>query len=338
MKVQLDRLHAFVATSLAQLDVPEADAALVADSLVDAEATGQSGHGLIRLPFLLSRLKAGLIQPRPAMLVVQETSASALLDGGNGLGPVVGTRAIAIAVTKARGAGAGVCAVRRSNHLGAMGFYVDRAARDGVIALGFSNTPPAMAPPGAKLPFLGTNPIAAAFPTLDSPVVIDLATSQVARGRILKAARLGEAIPSGWGLDATGRSTTDPAEAINGSLAPLGGAKGFALATMVEALTGVLAGAAVGPQVGGTYLNSDRESEVGHCFVAIDAEAIAPGFAGRMTALAQAIRSLEPIDAQRPVRVSGDRRLREANARRADGVELADDLVAELEQATGTNI
>src|SRR5260370_28457483 len=164
------------------------------------------------------------------------------------------------------------------------------------MALGFSNPPPAMAARGASLPFMGRNPVRAAFPARDPPVVVGLAPSQVARGRILKAARLGEAIPSGWGLDAKGRSTTDPAEAINGSLAPLGGAKGFALATMVEALTGVLAGAAVGPQVGGTYLNSDKDSDVGHCFIAIDAEAIAPGFAGRRTGLAAAIRSLDAME------------------------------------------
>src|SRR5260370_18478534 len=105
------------------------------------------------------------------------------------------------------------------------------------MALGFSNPPPAMAARGASLPFLGTNPIAAAFPTRDSPVVIDLATSQVARGRILKAARSGEPIPPGWGLDVEGRSTTDPAEAIRGSLGPLGRAKGFAVARILTALT-----------------------------------------------------------------------------------------------------
>src|SRR5260370_17055629 len=115
------------------------------------------------------------------------------------------------------------------------------------MALGFSNPPPAMAARGASLPFLGTNPIAAAFPTLDSPVVVDLATSQVARGRILKAARLGEAIPSGWGLDAKARSTTDPAEAINGPLAPLGAAKTFPLPTMVDAFPSLLPHPPSGP-------------------------------------------------------------------------------------------
>jgi LDH2 family malate/lactate/ureidoglycolate dehydrogenase len=338
VKVELGRLHAFVTGSLQRLDVPEGDASVVADSLVDAEATGQSGHGLIRFPFLLSRLKAGRIQPRPDMRLTHDATSSALLDADNGLGPVAGTRAMAIAAEKARVSGVGLCAVRRSNHLGAMGFYVEKGARDGLIALALSNTPPAMAAPGARLPFLGTNPIAAAFPTRDSPVVIDLATSQVARGRILKAARSGEAIPSGWGLDVEGRSTMDPAEAITGSLVPLGGAKGFALAMIVEALTGVLAGAAVGPQVGGTYLNSDRESDVGHCFIAIDGEALAPGSIDRMTALAADIRSLEPIDPAQPVRVPGDRRRRELDIRRASGVDVSQELIAELEAAAGANI
>lgn len=338
MIFELDRLHGFVTRSLVRRGVPEPDAGVVADSLIDAEATGQSGHGLIRLPFLLSRLRAGLIDPHPMQRLVHETTSTALLDGGNGLGPVVAKTAMAIASAKARASGVGLCAVRRSNHLGALGFYVESAALDGLIALAFTNTPPAMAPPGGRTAFLGTNPIAAGLPALDSPVVVDLATSQVARGRILKAARSKDPIPAGWALDSQGRSTTDAAEAIEGSLVPLGGAKGFALATLVEALTGVLAGAAVGPEVGGTYLNSERESNVGHCFIVIDPAAFGGGFAERMTALADDIRRAEPIDPNRPVRLPGDRRRQESSARRAHGVELSADLVTELEKTAEVNI
>ena len=338
MRYTADRLLSFVSRALSRLDIPEADAALVAGSLVDADAAGQSGHGLIRLPFLLSRLKSGHIATHPDVRLIHETPSVALLDGGNGLGPVVGSRAIKIAVDKARATGAALCAVRRSNHLGAMGFYVERAAREGMITIGLSNTPPAMAPPGAHDPFLGTNPIAAAFPTKSTPVVVDLATSQVARGRILKAARNGEPIPHGWAVDAGGRTTTDPVTALQGSLVPLGGAKGFALALIVEALTGVLAGAAVGRAVGGTYMNTDQESNVGHTFIAIDPSAASDGFPDRMHALAEAVRKLEPVDPTRPVRMPGDRRQTDSQRNRAEGIELSNDLVAELEEAAGINI
>ena len=136
MRYTADRLLSFVSRALSRLDIPEADAALVAGSLVDADAAGQSGHGLIRLPFLLSRLKSGHIATHPDVRLIHETPSVALLDGGNGLGPVVGSRAIKIAVDKARATGAALCAVRRSNHLGAMGFYVERAAREGMITIG----------------------------------------------------------------------------------------------------------------------------------------------------------------------------------------------------------
>ncbi len=338
MKFEPDRLHRFITESLVDLDVAPDDASIVAESLVEAELEGQSGHGAIRFPFVLSRLRAGLIDPHPIMRVISNSPAAALLDGGNGLGPVVGMRALAIAQEKARAEGIGLCAARRSNHLGSVGFYVNIAAMNGMIALGFGNTPPAMAPPGGATPILGTNPIAAAFPTGDAPVVVDLATSQVARGRILKAARNGESMPAGWAIDASGNETTNPDEALKGSLVPLGGAKGFALALMVEALSGVLAGAAVGPEVGGTYVNSDKESNLGLCFIVIDPGAIDAGFREQMTALAEVIRALEPLDPAHPIRVPGDRRRLESAARRTAGIDLADRLVSDLEKAGGRKL
>ena len=338
MKVAPGRLHRFITESLRELDVAAGDASVVADSLVEAELEGQSGHGAIRFPFVLERLKAGWISPRPTMRIVNESPAGALLDGGNGLGPVVGMRALGIAAAKARTQGVGLCAVRRSNHVGSFGFYVSKAAADGLIAIGFGNTPPAMAPPGSATPILGTNPVAAAFPTSGAPVVVDLATSQVARGRILKASKSGQTIPAGWAIDSEGNDTTDPNQALKGSLKPLGGAKGFALALIVEALSGVLAGAAVGPDVGGTYINSDRESNLGLCFMVIDPAAFDAAFPERMAALADVIRDVEPLDRNAPVRVPGDRRHTESAARREDGIELPDQLVRDLETAGGRKL
>ncbi len=338
MRLELDRIRLFVERALTAAGVPAVDAAVVAASLVDAEATGQTGHGLIRFPFVLQRLRDGLINASPDFEVVHDSAALAVLDANNGLGPVAGDKAMRIAADKSRAAGAGVCVVRGSNHLGAMGFYVAAAADEGLIALALTNTPPAMAPPGGVSAMLGTNPIACAFPTSDGPLVIDLATSQVARGRVLKAARAGERIPDGWALDADGRPTTDPAAAIAGSLVPLGGAKGFALALMVEALTGVLAAAAVGPEVGGTYVNNTTPSNVGHLFLAIDPEATGPGFDARMGALLTRLRSTRAGDSTEGVRLPGDRRRMQLVTHRAGGVDIADDLVGELERSAGINI
>ena len=316
-------LRRLAADALNALDVPSADAALVADSLVDAELEGQASHGLIRFPFVLGRLRTGLINPRPSMQLTSDRPAVAVLDADNCLGPVAGMRAVEAATERAMTVGAGVVAVRRSNHLGSLGFYLRRFTASGVIGLAFTNTPPAMPPPGGRTPYLGTNPIAAGFPTSGEPVIVDLATSQVARGRILKAARVGEPIPEGWAVDAGGQPTTDPEAAIEGSLLPLGGHKGFALALLVEVLSGVLSGAAVGPEVGGTFVESDRESNVGHCFVAIAPAALMPGFAERMDRLTADVRRLGG-------RVPGDRRHSERAHRLREGIDLSDELVEEL--------
>lgn len=321
----------FAAQSLRQLaadalnarDVPSADAVLVADSLVDAELEGQASHGFIRLPFVLARLRVGLINPRPSMRLTRGRAAVAVLDADNCLGPVAGMRAVEAATEQALAVGAGVVAVRRSNHLGSLGFYLRRFTASRVIGLAFTNTPPAMPPPGGRTPYLGTNPIAAGFPTSGEPVIVDLATSQVARGRILKAAQVGEQIPEGWALDAVGQPTRDPEAAIEGSLLPLGGHKGFALALLVEVLSGVLSAAGVGPEVSGTFVESDRESNVGHCVVAIDPAPLVQGFAERMDRLTEDIRRLGG-------RVPGDRRHSERARRLTEGIDLSDELVEEL--------
>jgi LDH2 family malate/lactate/ureidoglycolate dehydrogenase len=328
-------LARFVANLLLGLEVPASDAALVADCLVSAELEGQSSHGLSRLPLWAERLREGLITARPELRVVRESAATVLLDAGNALGPVAGARAMQLACERARAAGVGVCAVRHSNHLGSLGWYVERAAGEGLIGLATTNTPPAMAPPGGRRPYLGTNPIAAGFPTSDEPVVVDLATSQVARGRLLQAARSGRAVPLGWALDAEGHPTTDPQLGIDGSLVPMGGAKGFALALVVEVLSGVLAGAGVGPQVAGTYASSDRVSDVGHLLVAIDAEAFGPGFRERMDGLAAGIRAVEPVDPGSPIRLPGDRRREERARRMVSGIDLPAALVDELNRIAG---
>ena len=319
----------FVTGALRDLGVPAADARLCAECLVDAELEGQASHGLLRLPFLLRRLRAGQIAADPVMRVSEGAGAATLLDAGNGLGPVAGARAVDLALERARRAGIGLVAVRRSNHLGALGFYLRRFTGQGMVGLAFSNTPPAMAPPGGRTAYLGTNPIAAGFPTSGEPVLVDMATSQVARGRILKAAGAGQPIPEGWALDGDGTPTCDPEAALRGSLVPLGGEKGFALALMVEMLTGALAGSAIGPDVGGTFAASDRPSDVGHCFVAIDASALAPGFVERADRIAGDVRRLGG-------RAPGDRRHAERARRLADGVEVPDSVAAELGELAGS--
>lgn len=319
----------FGTEALTALGVPREDARLTAQSLVDADLEGRGTHGLMRLPFLLRRLRDGHIVPAPRMQIIGARGAALLLDAGNALGPVAGARAMDLAGERAQEAGIGLVAVRRSNHLGALGFYLRRCTDRALIGLAFTNTPPAIAPPGGVASYLGTNPIAAGFPTSAGPVLVDLATSQVARGRILQAVRSGDPIPEGWALDAQGAPTSDPEAALSGSLVALGGDKGFALALMVELLTGALAGAAIGPDVAGTFTPSDAPSDVGHCFVAIDPDAIAPGFIERADRIVADVRRLGG-------RAPGDRRHAERAQRLSEGIELSDSLVTELAELVGS--
>jgi LDH2 family malate/lactate/ureidoglycolate dehydrogenase len=240
-----------------------------------------------------------------------------------------------VAMKKARRSGVGACAVRRGNHLGMVSWYVEPAARLGLVALALGNSPPAMAPPNARNALIGTNPIAAAFPTLHEPVVVDMATTVVSRGKIRQAQAEARPIPDGWALGADGLPTNDPDVALAGSLQPVGGAKGFALAILVEALSGVLAGSGVGPGVNGTFAPSDQSSDCGSLFLAFDPGAFGGGYAKRMTDLVELIRSADPISPELLPRAPGDRRYHDRAQRLADGIELPDVVLRDLEELGG---
>jgi LDH2 family malate/lactate/ureidoglycolate dehydrogenase len=181
-------------------------------------------------------------------------------------------------------------------------------------------------------PVLGTNPIGAGLPTTVHAVVVDMATTQVARGRVAAAAAASEAIPIGWGVDENGGDTTDPSAVLRGTLSPMGGAKGFALAVLVESLTGVLAGAGVGPEVSGTAVASDSPSNVGHLMLAIKPEGFAPGFPERMSRLADTIRSVPPFDSGVPVRMPGDTRRDQRQRRSERGICVSEHVLRELNE------
>ena len=216
----------------------------MARALVAAEAEGQGGHGLSRLPVYAAQARVGKVDGFAAPAATQTAAAALAIDAAHGFAYPALDLALERLAPLARQAGIALAAVRRSHHCGAMGLTVARLAEAGLVGLMVANTPAAMAPAGGRRALLGTNPIACAFPTTGAdPVVIDLSLSTVARGRIVQARARGEPIPEGWALDAAGAPTTDPEAALAGTLLPLGGAKGAALALMVEALAAGLTGA-----------------------------------------------------------------------------------------------
>ena len=241
----------------------------VADVLVDAEARGIASHGLVRLPSYVSRVRAGLIDAAAIPSILRSGPGTALIDGANAFGVIAADLAANEAERRARELGVGWVTAIRSNHLSSIGFFVRALAERGLISLMWSNAAPSVAAYNGRSPILGTNPFAVAAPRDPNPIVLDMATSAVARGRIRRALSEGRSIPAGWAVDAKGEPATDPAAALKGALLPLGGAKGYGLSVFVDLLSGVLGGGASLDHVFETTENT-RPAAIAFTLVAVD--------------------------------------------------------------------
>ncbi|UED84687.1 Ldh family oxidoreductase [Streptomyces profundus] len=283
--------------------LPEEDARTVARCLIEADLRGVDTHGLVRLPGYLRRVRAGLVNPRPELAPRRVVPSAASLDGQNGFGFVVATRAMAEAVSLAEATGIGVVSVHRSTHFGMAATYVLQAVEADMVSLVFTNASPAMPPWGGREALLGTSPLAAGAPGGErGPVVLDMSPAVVARGKIRRAARRGEEIPLGYALDADGVGTTDPLRALEGVVLPVGGPKGSGLSLLMDIFGGVLSGAAFAGDVGDQYKDFDRPQNVGHLFLALRPQLFLPlaEYRKRMDLLADRVRSTpraEGVDA-----------------------------------------
>jgi len=269
---------ALIADALAAAGLPQPDAARCAELMSEADLTGADGHGIFRLPQYVRRLKAGGFNKRPNITVSRTAPATALVDGDNGMGHLVMSRAASEAVAMARQSGAAWVGVRRSNHAGPAGLYAEMPAAAGMIGLyaAVANANHMAAWGGADL-LLGTNPLAIAVPTGGAPLVFDMATSIVAYGTVKKYALRGLRMPKGWFVDAaTGASITDPAKSAAGVLQPMGEYKGSGLALMIGLVAGVLNGAAFGRDVIDFNAADDSATNTGHCIVAVDIARFVP--------------------------------------------------------------
>jgi L-2-hydroxycarboxylate dehydrogenase (NAD+) len=325
--------------------VPEEDARIAATVLQSADLRGIDSHGVARLHTYFDMLTLGRIEPKTNVTIVRETPSTATVDGGNGLGLVVGPKANAIAMQKAVEAGSGWVSVRNTNHFGIAGYYVLEALKRDLIGWAMTNTTKLVAPLWGAERMLGTNPIAIAFPGLEEPaIVIDMATTAAAYGKIEIARRATKPIPAGWAIDRTGASTTDPNAMIDGgAMLPLGsdrergGHKGYGLAVMVDVLSAVLSGANWGPFVPPFALRQEIPTRsvgkgIGHFFGAmrIDAFIDPIEFKKQIDDLIRTLRKTRPAPGTSGPLIPGDPE-REAEAiRRRDGVPLVTAVVDEL--------
>jgi len=342
-----ETLQRFAADVFCSFGVPDADAERAAEILVLADLRGIDSHGIARLSAYVEMLIAGRINPRPNVTIVRETPSTATDDGDNGLGMVVAPRAMRIAMDKADAAGTGWVAVRGSNHYGIAGYYVLEALKRDQIGWAMTNTTRMVAPLWGAERMLGTNPIAIAFPGLEEPpVVIDMATTAAAFGKVEMAIRKGAAIPPGWAIDRDGGPTTDPtAMAEGGALLPLGserergGHKGYCLAAMVDLLSGPLAGANWGRFTPPFTLKYDEQTRevgkgLGHFFGAMQIAAFADvaEFKRQVDDWIRTLRSCRPAPGTAGPLIPGDPE-REAEARHLrDGIPLIESVTDELRE------
>jgi len=298
MKVDVATARDRATRLLTTIGVRPDRAAATARALVLAEVWGLPSHGLMRLPVYLDRTIAGGHPADADLDVVTDTGALVVLDGGGGLGHWQLGEAVALGIERAHEHGVALVAVGDSGHCGALGVFAADAAEAGMAALVFSTGPAVLPPWGGDKRLLSTSPLAAGFPTKPRPVVVDLAMSTVARGKIATYAAQGDVLPDGWALDAFGEPTNDPDAALAGMLSPLGGAKGYALAFMVEALTAGLVGPARAQQVADFFDKqaAHRRQGIAHLTIIIDPTRTdgagpAPGPEDRLLDLAEAAQS-----------------------------------------------
>ena len=325
-------LTAFGCAVLEKLDVPTSDARAVADCLVLAELRGVDSHGMIRLPVYTRRIQAGVVKARPAMSLTSRFAAVALLDGGNGLGPVVGTRAMQEALRIAETCGIGYVGVRGSNHFGAAAFYVEMAVRMGYIGCAVSNAPPHMAAFGGRARFLGTNPLAIGIPAGEErPLIFDASSSVVARGKIIVAAERGLPIPEGWAIDTSGRPTTDAPAALAGAVLPFGGPKGSAISFIIDIVSGALTGASFALHLN-TLENLGAVQNLGHVFVALRTDLFLPAgeFPRRMDEILRMLKNSPPAEGVPRVLAPGELEFDKEAGFRRTGLPLPEEVVRQL--------
>jgi (2R)-3-sulfolactate dehydrogenase (NADP+) len=329
--LSLSDAERLAAMALVRAGLAEPAARSTARALVAAERDGQKGHGLSRVSSYVEQVRCGKVKTNAVPAARRLSPAATLIDAGHGFAYPAIDLAIEELCALARKSVVALAAIRRSHHFGQAGAHVERLAEAGLVAFLFGNSPKAMAFWGGKAPMIGTNPVAFAAPLPEGPpLVIDLALSVAARGKVMAAKKTGEKIPSDWAFDAEGRPTTDPAEALKGSMAPVGGAKGAALALMIEVVAAAVTASNFGFEASSFLDGEGPPPDVGHVLIAIDPGPLSNGaYPSRMSRLAEAMTAVEGV------RLPGATRLKNRAATATSGLWVAPALMAELAALAG---
>ena len=327
-------LHDLATRALTGLGVAPTDASDAARILVLGDLFGVHTHGVSRLESYGERLAMGGIDAKAEIRMERVAPAIVKVDGGNGVGPVVGYRALESAMQLAREFGVGVAFARNSNHFGAIAPYSLIAAEAGFASIIGSNSTATIAPTGGREARVGNSPVAFGVPNPGGrPVILDMALSVVARAKIRDALKKGGSIPDTWATDKEGKATTDPKAALDGFLLPIGGYKGYGLALIVDLFAGLLSGASYLTHVTSWIDEPEAPQDLGHFFILIDTRNLGPStwLAERVTDFVQILHSTPPADPAKPVLVPGEMEMDRLERHRRDGIPVDPELRAKLE-------
>lgn len=333
-RVSAEALQRFIQSAFIDQGLPEADAAHIADLMTEADLQGSDGHGVIRLPQYVKRIQAGGINKHPDIRIVQERAAMAVVDGDNGMGHLVVSRAVDIAIEKARTSGVAWVSTRYSNHAGPASLYARRPLEHDMLGLYFAVGNANHLPPwGGTDMLLSTNPIAAGIPTADEPpVVLDMATTVAAYGKVKAKAKRGEQMPPGWMIDREGKPLLDPNRASEGFLLPIGDHKGYGLALIVGLLAGTLGGAAMGRDVIDFNADFKTVTNTGQAILVIDLAAFGDPaqFKHAVDHLVRDIRGSERLPGVDRIWLPGEQSHEKRNRYREQGIPISAGLMDDL--------
>jgi L-2-hydroxycarboxylate dehydrogenase (NAD+) len=335
-RVPISAMLAFTREAYVACGLPEQDATIVADAMIEADLTGSDAHGIFRLPLYTKWVRAGRINTKPNLNFIKGGPAAGVVDGDNGMGHLVMSFAANQAVELARETGVAWVGARRSNHAGAAGVYAAIPLRHNMIGIyGAASSANHMAPWGGAEPLIGTNPIAFAVPAGDeAPVVLDIATSISSYGYVRDYALQGKPMPEGWVIDRVGKPITDPSRATEGTLLPIGGYKGSGLALIIGLLAGVLNGGAFGKDVREFGTESTHEANTGQFVIALDVARFLPfaTFTAEIDRHVRDLRGSARLPGFDTIRLPGEARRQRKQDRMQNGVELTDALLKQLDQ------
>jgi LDH2 family malate/lactate/ureidoglycolate dehydrogenase len=331
-----DQLKSFAQEILGKAGLSISESDIVAESLIEAELRGLGSHGLTRLRTYSKRVKTKVVSANVEPVILNSSKTALLVEGCNGMGASIGSKVMQICIDRAKEYGTCFATVNRGNHFGIAAYFTMQAARQNMIGIAMSNAPASVVPTGGKKPMLGTNPLSVAIPAGKyPPLVLDMACSVVAQGKVILAANEGkDSIPPGWAVDENGEMTTDPQTALRGAMLPFGGPKGYAIAFIVDILCSVLSGALNSTRIRSYWNNFKEPQDLGYFFGALNIESFLDidSFKNRMDSLFEEMKSCPPARGYDQVYIPGELEYLKCEEAKKSGIQLGVTVVEDLKK------